>query len=170
MNKTTGFASEACKYGRNMKIQAKRVYCSIVKKKHQNMLFKDSRLLIMKGKPYIATSTDLDTECHCCGKGHVEIKCPYTIRNENPSEENLNYLEARNGKLRLKQNSNYYHQTQDQMGVSGCSYPDLFIYTSTGYHLERIEVDKVFWESLMINLDWLWYPYLAKASISPQLL
>ena len=170
VNKSTGIDSEACKYGRNMEMHAKRIYCSIVKKKHQNMLFNDSGLLIMKGKPYIAASTDLDIECHCCGKGHVEIKCPYTIRNENPSEDNLKYLEIRNGKLRLKQNSNYYHQIQGQMGVSGCSYADFFIYTSTGYHLERIEFDKVFWESLMANLDWFWYSYLAKALISPQLL
>ena len=134
------------------------------------MLFKGTGLLIMKGKAYIAASTDLDIESRCCGKGHVEIKCPYTLRNENPSEKNLKYLETGNGKLRLKQNLNYYHQIQGKMGVSECSYTTIFIYTSTGYHLERIEFDKVFWESLITNLDWFWYSDLAKALISPQLL
>ena len=32
--------------------------------------------------PFIGASPDSVVECNCCGKGTVEIKCPYCVRDK----------------------------------------------------------------------------------------
>ena len=71
----------------------------------------------MKEYPHIGASPDLIVECDCCGPSLVEIKCPFTSRDEKPSVK-LEYLEEFETELKLKTNSSYYFQIQGQMGVT----------------------------------------------------
>ena len=71
-------------------------------------------------------------ECECCGSGVVEIKCPYTIKDDIPPASNLDYLDrvVSDGKEVTKfktKKSAYFFQIQGQMVVTGRSYCDLFI-------------------------------------------
>ena len=119
----------------------------------------------MKGKPFIAVSPDLQIDCVCCGKGLVEIKCPYSVRETVPSSDNLGYLEDKEGKPSLKKNTDYYYQIQGQMGVTGRCYTDLVVFTSHGSINERIKFDKPFWLSMLVKLEWFW-----NNSLCPELL
>ena len=144
------------KHGCAMEPHAKAYYLSVTKKKHKKLTSSEAGLVVMEEKPYIAVLPDLQIECICCGKGFVEVKCPYSIRDTVPSAKNLKYLEMIGKKVVLKKNSNYYYQIQGQMGVTGRSYTDLLIFTSHGNIIQRVMFDKSFWLSMLNKLEWFW--------------
>ena len=93
---------------------------------------------------------DAVVSCGCCGKGLLEIKCPYSIANQIPCEINLTYLRksAVKGKVNLVCIHPYYSQVQTQMGVTG-RWCDLLVYTRHGIHLERIMFDQQKWLQIL---------------------
>ena len=46
------------------------------------------------------------------------------------------------------------------MAVTECTYGDFFVFTSGGYHLERIHFDRDFWLQLELNLIICWEKYV----------
>ena len=43
-------------------------------------------LYVWRDHPYIGASPDAIVTCDCCGKGIVEIKCPYCFRDKLPDD------------------------------------------------------------------------------------
>ena len=124
------------------------------------MKISDSGLVIYEELPYIAASLDLEVKCKCCGAGLVEIKCPL-IRGEILSADNLGYLQNtitsdNKNTTVLKTNEPYYFQVQGQLGVTGRNYCDFFVYTTAGFHLERIFFDENLWQHMLIQFKWFW--------------
>ena len=113
-------------------------------------------MAVMKDYPFISVSTDLDICCDCCEKGHSKFKCPGSMKDQIPSADNLPYLELRNGETKLKTNSEYYFQVQGQMGVTGRTYTDFFVFTFKGFHKERIQHDSNYWSDLLEKMVWFW--------------
>ena len=151
----------ALKHGLSLEPHAKKYYISLAKKQHNQLNTKESGLIICEEYPYIGASPDLEIECECCGKGLLEIKCPYSVKDCSPNESNLSYLEEKltndGTKIEcLKKNTNYYFQIQGQMGVTKRKYCDFFVFTSVGYHLERIYFDQNLWEDMLTKLEWFW--------------
>ena len=62
----------------------KKAYLSKHKKTHKSMKVGDSGLVISNSHPWVAVSPDLIAQCDCHGRRIVEIKCPESIKNENP--------------------------------------------------------------------------------------
>lgn len=87
----------ALKHGRSMEPHAIKKYLQIAKKTHKKLKSQAPGLLVYPEYPYIAASADLDITCVCCGAGHVEIKCPYSVKDTSPTAENLSYLEREKG-------------------------------------------------------------------------
>ena len=56
---------------------------------HEDVKLEPRGLFLMQNKSFIGTSHDVVVSCSCCGKGVLEIKCPYSIANQIPSESNL---------------------------------------------------------------------------------
>ena len=56
----------------------------------------------------------------------------------------------------LKTNQSYYFQVQGQLRVTGWEYCDFFIYTTVGFHLERIFLDKNLWQQMSTQFKWFW--------------
>ena len=54
---------------------------------------KGYKIINTREYPYLSASPDLIIECQCCGVKLVEIKCPYSIRDEEPSSGNLKQLQ-----------------------------------------------------------------------------
>ena len=103
----------------------------------------------------------MEVDCECCGLGLVEIKCPFSVKGETPSSENLKYLyqitNSSNEKITtLKENSDYYFQVQGQMGVTSRKYCDFFVYTTAGFHLERIVFNEGLWIQMQTEFKWFW--------------
>lgn len=80
-------------YGNQMEDEARQSYTKEAKRlKHQNIQVSTSGLTVIPGKAYIGASPDGLVKCDCCGKGLLEIKCPFSIADSAPNERNLKYL------------------------------------------------------------------------------
>ena len=142
----------ATKYGRRMEERAAKTYLKI--NSHNNLKSTKPGLTVMKGIPYLAASNDLSVECDCCGKGVVEIKCPFSASHTTPSSETVSYLvRGEDGQDHLKKNTQYYDQMQMQMAVSGCDWGDFFVYSVHGNLTDRVPFDLARWKVLQENCD-----------------
>ena len=115
--------SHATKWGCEHESLAKTAYTNIMKASHKGFICKDSGLVVSATHPFIAASPDGSIHCECCGPGVLEIKCPYCVRNDEPS--NAPYLI--NGKL--SKNHMYFYQIQTQIYVCSANYVDFVVAT-----------------------------------------
>ena len=50
--------------------------------RHTSFQCSETGLLVYEDIPYLAASPDGITECKCCGRGLLEIKCPFNLQQE----------------------------------------------------------------------------------------
>ena len=101
---------------------------------------------------WVYTSPDGIVECGCCGRGVVEIKCPYSCRDKTfleTTREKCSFLELVDGKQQLKRNHTYYYQVQAQMKFCQCLYCDFVAWSENDIVIERIVPDTEFIESAL---------------------
>ena len=81
----------------------------------------------------MAASPDGIIDCYCCGKGVLEIKCPYSYRNESVESAVSNdpsfCLKKDNDLLYLDHTHHYYYQVQTQMFICNVEYCDFCVCT-----------------------------------------
>ncbi|XP_027048070.1 uncharacterized protein LOC113675668 [Pocillopora damicornis] len=152
----------ALKYGRNMEKVAKDKYVKLFQREHKDAKFRECGLFIDESDQFIGASPDLLVECSCCGLGVLEVKCPYSIVNDLPSEDNLSYLVKINGKIVLKEKHAYFAQIQGQMAVTKRTWCHFLVYTQKGYHLALIKFNNDYWEKIKQNLIWFYNKYLSE--------
>ena len=83
---TLKFYSEACKYGQQHEADALHVYSDNMKITHPFFELQKSGLVLDTENPFIGASHDGIISCSCCGKGVVEVKCPFSCRDKPFSE------------------------------------------------------------------------------------
>ena len=159
----------AIKHGQSMEPHAKQLYSRLMKKAHKAFSSRDSGLVVHKVNRFIAASPDLTIDCKCCGKGICEIKCPYVCRAQKPAANNWSHLRENNGITELLPSSQYMYQMQGQMACSEVTYGDFFVYTSHGYHLQRVSFDEVMWADVCQQLEYFWLTYLAPETLTGSL-
>lgn len=159
----------AMKHGISLEPHAKKQYVSLMKKEHKKFKASDSGLSVSEEKPWLAASADLEVECVCCGEGLCEIKCPESIKDTVPSEENVCYLKLdEEGQLTLDEKHSYYFQIQGQLHILKRSYCDLFVYTYHGHQRVRILADSEFWVTLEGKLTWFWQKHVLPELLSTE--
>ena len=136
----------ALKYGRNMEHIAKQKFVKMFEKKHKAAQCREFGLFIDEQHQFLGATPDLLLECACCGKGVLEIKCPYSIVNDIPSAENLPYLEMSGGSERLKENHTYFDQIQGQMAITKRNRCYFYVYTQKGQYIEKINFNQAYWQ------------------------
>lgn len=112
---------------------------------HENLKLIESGLHTSTEFPFIAASPDGIISCDCCGCGCVEVKCPYSIKDEFITA-NCDFL-TRSGEdnaLRLDLEHKLYYQVQTQMGVTGTDFCYIIVWTNMDIHVELIEFDSNF--------------------------
>ena len=146
------FTSKATSWGCKHEEIAKEKYKELMSGKHTKLSFSDSGLFISIDEPYLAATPDSLVECQCCGKGCVEIKCPYCIRETQIFEgiEKKKFcLLYQDDKTSLKKSHPYYYQIQSQLFCTKRSYCDFFVWTEKDFHHERIRFDARFFENCL---------------------
>lgn len=95
-------------------------------------------------------------ECSCCGKGTLEIKCPYSCRDkafEEASKDKSFYLQSNDeGDLLLTKDHVYYYQIQMQMEVCQTEYCDFVVWSKDQLLCQRILYDKEFIKAKLDSL------------------
>ncbi|XP_078591815.1 uncharacterized protein LOC144870918 [Branchiostoma floridae x Branchiostoma japonicum] len=143
----------ALKYGRRMEPTAREAYITAMRSKgHKKLTVQETGLFVMQEHIYIGASPDGLVDCQCCvpPNGLLEIKCPLSIANADPKEKTPSYLQKKEGVLILSHTHNYYSQIQMQLLATNTAWCDFFVYTSHGYHLERVPADKKHQEELRV--------------------
>lgn len=125
-----------------------------MKPKHQHLKVMNSGLMINRDNPLLRASPDALVSCHCCGKGLLEIKCPYTDTLKTKTDEEIaqegKYLKiGERGKVQLKRTSQWYTQIQTQLAVAQYSWCDFVVFTQKEPHItiERIKYDQLHFEN-----------------------
>ena len=153
------FSSKETDWGQNHEKIARDLYFKKLQSVHEDLVIADSGLVINPQWPFIAASPDGVVNCKCCEKIIIEIKCPYTHRNDSIEVAVFNdknfCLEVHEDTLRLNRNHAYYYQVQTQMFVCNVNYCDFCVCTfpvnseDCGLFLERIPRDDNLWNTIV---------------------
>ena len=115
--------------------------------KHENFKISNVGLFIDDTHPFLGASPDGMVECSCCGKGVLEIKCPYCQKDDLPESNDSFCMIKEDGKWTLKHNHGYYYQVQLQLHICDVSYADFMVWTENNIATERILEDTEFFNS-----------------------
>lgn len=141
------FSTRATDWGHTKEDVARKQYVSEMLSKHVDFECTASGLHICPKYPFLASSPDGIISCKCCGKGTLEIYCPYTAKciAEVASGKRGILNKGPNGdKRQLNRDHEYFHQVQVQMLTTGLSYCDFVVWTVQDCHIERIKYDRDF--------------------------
>lgn len=142
----SSFTSPATKWGIDNEDKARQEYFQVASTKHTSLTLSTTGLCVNPLYPHLGASPDALIECTCCGRGVLEIKCPYNVRDVDPTtvcKENFFLKQTSNGP-KLVRSHNYYYQVQGQLAVCDRSYCDFVCWTPHGIHVERIARDLFF--------------------------
>lgn len=109
------------------------------------------------GENFIKCGTYIDTKIHYIaatpdginthGNLIVEIKCPYSVRFDNPNT--VDYLQGGS----LKRSHRYYTQIQMQMHITKVHICDFVVWTTKGIYVEPIKYDSVLVEKYLEDIE-----------------
>ena len=139
--------SAALTWGIEKESIARREYEKLMKPSHSSFTVETTGLHICPNYPYLGASPDGLISCTCCGRGILEIKCPYSMRNSIPTS--VPYLRtSESGKYSLAVTHNYYYQVQGQLGIVGQQFCDFVCWTPNGLYVERIKFNPDFFQEM----------------------
>ena len=126
--------------------------------------FRTCGLYIKGDYPCLAGSPDGLFTCKCCTPATLEIKCPYSVRNDNIMEkeiyEKVDFLEDNNGIPQLKRTHRYYTQVQAQMWLCGVKHAFFVVWTMGGKPFyEKIKFDQAFITKVVNSLTLFYKAY-----------
>ena len=113
------------KWGIEHEKDAIKSFLSDVASKHANGMngFKQCGLFVKHDYAFLAASPDGLFVCDCCSPAILEVKCPFSVKEENinlkAAYKHVDFLEEVDGSPRLKHTHKYYTQMQVQMWVTG---------------------------------------------------
>ena len=81
-----------CRWGCEHEKSAIEAYTNIASEKHEGLTVSPAGLFVDCEHSYIGASPDGVVQCGCCGKGLVEIKCPFCVKDGLPEEEEASTL------------------------------------------------------------------------------
>ena len=132
---------------------------------HQSFTTRKAGLHIAQKTPFLAASPDGLVHCDCCGKGVIEIKCPFTHREHTITFATQSKDFCLNEDLSLKCTHKYYTQVQLQMHICQVSYTDFVVWTTVDCTVCRVARDELFIQEMIGKLCSHW-----RRAILPELL
>ncbi|KAJ8017633.1 hypothetical protein HOLleu_44819 [Holothuria leucospilota] len=144
------FQTKATAYGCQHEKKAREEYSAHMFFNHDNFTVEESGLVINPAFPHIGASPDGIINCNCCGRGVLEVKCPFCVKESTAEEHECLVSDKESGKetFRLSKRHQYYYQVQTQLFVCQTEYCDFLVCTEKNFHLERITPDAEFWKSV----------------------
>ena len=153
------FSTVATRYGINNESIAIQEYVSFQNTHgHPDLTVSASGFIIDTNHPFLGASPDgtvYDPSDIQEPFGFVEIKCPYTVRNQSPVEACSSSgffctIDPATGELHLKESSGYHAQIQGQMGIGIRPWCDFVVYTKKGLSIERILFNPTYWNNKLL--------------------
>jgi hypothetical protein len=135
-------------YGKEMEKEALARYKASVKDDHFEFMMEKSGLVVNPEIPFMAASPDSVVTCDCCGRGVVEVKCPYSHRKATLEEamQDKNFcLEMGPLGFALKQNHQYYAQVQCQIFCTKSDFCDFVVCLEKHLAIVRVLPNEEWW-------------------------
>lgn len=140
------FTSKATEWGKTNEPIARHMYFKTNKSKHKHFVVKEGGLFIDLDNPIIGASPDALVSCSCHEPGILEVKCPWSGReqtiNEFAENENSFLNKKESGEIQLSRTHPYFYQVQCQMFCTRRNWCDFFVCTSKDQFVERIFFDE----------------------------
>ena len=163
----------AVKYGTDNEAKARDIYSAQQGHQHQNFTCRQSGFMVDSRNPFIGASADGVIGCDCCGGGVLEIKCPFTHKNQTAHEAaNTDNSFCLKPDLTLKTSHRYYTQIQLQMYVNQVKYCDFVVFTQPGepcLHINRIPYNAAFCKQLVDLCSSHWKAFVLPELVSGRL-
>ena len=117
---------------------------------HDQPMVTPCGFVVLTHKPLFGASPDAFVECNCCGRGVLEVKCPFCVRSSAVLDlPNICPKKDEGGSLHLKRDHAYYYQCQLQLFATERLYCDFVVWTEANLHIERIIKDKLFLKEII---------------------
>lgn len=164
----------AVKWGTETEEECRQVFSNHQKINHLNFKCALSGFVIDPTHPFLGVSPDGIIICDCCGKGVLEIKCPYKHR-DIPVEEAAKKDKdlCLDQSLQLKKGHQYYTQVQLQMCITNCQYCDFVVFTkcnpSASMVIVWISIDEQFCKILLEKCELFMKDHVLKELITEKL-
>lgn len=144
-------------WGQDMEETARQAYKGFMAKSHANFCVMSCGLVVLPSEPHHGSSPDGIISYACCGKGVVEIKCPYKYcHNLNGCTQDKQFCLDESDIL--KQTLPYYYQTQLHMFVCDVLYCDIVVWSEKEFIVKRILRNQEFLqETLLKAQDFFFY-------------
>lgn len=113
-------------------------------------------LVIDEKRPFLGASPDGIVDCSCCGRGVIEIKCPYKFRELSLQSALTDDSFSLREDYSLKCTHKYYAQVQLQMLVCDVQYADFMIWTPIDCVISRVNRDTSFVSDMLQKLESFW--------------
>ncbi|XP_064475596.1 uncharacterized protein LOC135389484 [Ornithodoros turicata] len=151
--------TSAMKRGIDMEPIAKGRYIEEHGNKHRNLHIVEHGFCVLPGCPFIGASPDGVTECDCCEREVLEVKCPLSIKK---------FIDQHLREQTLKKTSQCYTQMQLQMGATHTNSGVLLIYHPDERPVEvSVEFDKGYYLSVVKLLRHFYTEFVAPCLCSP---
>ena len=141
----------AIKWGIDHENEGRIEYIHQLEHVHQQFVVSCAGLIIHPSFPHLGASPDGFTECACCGKGLVEIKCPFSYKNGTPDDmigKRGSFLNHQG----LVKSHKYYTQVQGQLATCDREFCDFVVWTPQKTIVQRIYKDFAFIDKLFRKL------------------
>jgi hypothetical protein len=152
--------NDAVRWGIQHEEQACKNYVKAVEHEHHGLHVEKCGFFVNPRCPYMGASPDRIVTCVCCGRGCLEVKCPYKHRGVSVKEAAHKDKDfclglSADGELYLKKEHPYYTQVQCQLLVTDLEYCDFVVWTSDDFDVAvvRIELDFVFAEQHRLKAE-----------------
>ena len=129
---------------------------------NRKVVVRSSGIVVCRNAPYLACSPD-----GLVGDdGLVEVKCPYTARDQNVSPISVPYLHVVNDRLALKSNHIYMYQIMGAMMCTGRQWCDLVVWSRRGHKVVTIHRDDQFISAMKKKLEDFFSNYFRSAVLN----
>ena len=104
--------------------------------------------------------------CKCHGKSTVEIKCPYSLKDQIidlSSAKKCPFLCVENDKIQLNRSHKYYTQIISQIALTKTSQSYFVVWTKSSIFVEEIKFDIGHWSRVETKLEIFYKTYVCPA-------
>ena len=146
------FSTVATRWGLEHEVTARARFQQEMSRYHDNFEIKDTGFVINPDFPHLGASPDGVVSCDCCGKFCLEIKCPYSKRDQTfnscVNDPKFFLRKVKDGVNLLKRDHAHYYQVQTQLGVLQMETCFFVVWTECDMHVERITFYVNLWEHI----------------------
>ncbi|KAK0134969.1 Protein YNG1 [Merluccius polli] len=148
----TDSGPEAIQWGREKEDTARVSYITETELRHRDMKVEQCGFIVNPSFPEIGATPDALVYCACCGKGCLEIKCPFKHWDHNILQACTDKdfcVQFTEGRMLLKKTHKYYKQVQTQIFVTESQFCDFVVWTTKSLTTVRVMPDVGLWETLL---------------------